>query len=184
MSRPGLQTSKLSRRRAGAFTLAEALLASVVLAIAVVGISQLTSASYQQSEALRQDTRAVSLARELMEEIAAKPFADPNAIAGEEFHLGPDTGETAGNRATYDNVDDYDGFADNTNQGVMKTASGQAINFVTTEYFSRSVKVEYRTAPAGPAGNGDFALVTVTVTTAKGRTVQLSRLFTKTTIAN
>jgi len=184
VSRSDDQSAKRSPRRSLGFTLAEAMLASVVLAIAVVGISQLTSASYQQSEALRQDTRAVSLARELIEEIAGKPFADPNPVSGEEYHPGPDTGETYGNRATYDNVDDYDGFTDSTNAGAMKTVSGQALDFKVTEYFSRAVKVEYRTAPAGPAGNGDFALVTVTVTTAKGRTVQLSRLFTRTTIAS
>src|SRR5690349_12721675 len=97
--------TKAGRGARGGFTLAEALLASVVLAVAVLGISQLTGASSQQSEALRQDARAVALARELMEEIASKPFTDPSiANANEEYQLGPDTGETS-SRSTWDNID-------------------------------------------------------------------------------
>ena len=179
----------------GGFTLAEALLASVVLAVAVLGISQLTGASSQQSEALRQDSRAVALARELMEEIASKPFTDPSiANANEEYQLGPDTGETS-SRSTWDNVDDYHNFTDQvSNTGsTLKTASGATVvdpSKYATETFTRSVKVEYRTSPsgsavtAGPTQPADFALVTVTVTTARGRPLVLTQMFTKTTLVN
>jgi len=169
----------------GGFTLAEALLASVVLAVAVLGISQLTGASSQESEALRQDSRAVALARELMEEVASKPFTDPSITGSEEYHPGPDTGETS-SRSTWDNVDDYDGFTDTVSS--MKTAAGAQVvdpQKYPSEKFTRSVKVEYRTTPSGSsAASGDFALVTVTVTTARGRPLQLTQLFAKTTLVN
>src|SRR5262245_7814799 len=58
-------------------TLAECLVALTILPLAVVGVAFSVTAGQQQSfEALRQE-RAATLAEALMEEILAKPYADP-----------------------------------------------------------------------------------------------------------
>src|SRR3954464_11616343 len=59
-------------RRRG-YTLAESLIASVVLAASVIGISGVLGASYQNSTGYRYTTTALGLAQELMEEISSKP---------------------------------------------------------------------------------------------------------------
>src|SRR5439155_9308521 len=92
--------SQIANQRAG-FTLAESLIASVVLAAAVIGIAGMLAASYQQSEVRGNKTTALSLAQQLMEEIASKPLDPPST---------PDHGGwSAGysNRTVYDTIDDY-----------------------------------------------------------------------------
>jgi MSHA pilin protein MshD len=166
-------------RRDRGFTLAEALIASVVLAAGVIGISSSIGASYQQTKATEHMATSVALARELMEEISSKPFDDPNGASS----LGPETGETS--RSLYDNVDDYNGYSDTTDStsaSVMTNLSGTALSLGDGEIFTRSVTVSYRKTPGGSTTtSGDFALVTVTVTDPQGRTLTVSRLFARTT---
>src|SRR5690348_4490218 len=64
---------------ARAFTLAEALIASVVLATAVVGLAGVLSVSSSQARAMDVDATSLALARQLMEEVLARPF-DPPAV--------------------------------------------------------------------------------------------------------
>src|SRR5436190_12254159 len=96
-------------RAARGFTLAESLIASVVLALAVVSIATGVSASFQQAGLLNESSTALELGRQLLEEIAAKPFVDPRDGS---TTLGPESGETS--RSLYDNADDYNGFTDST----------------------------------------------------------------------
>src|SRR3954469_18399749 len=86
---PVTSTTNFTRRRRyrGGFTLAEAMIASVVLAVCVIGISTSIGASYQQDQAVQQMSTSIALSRELMEEISAKPFDDPNGTSA----LGPET---------------------------------------------------------------------------------------------
>src|SRR5687768_7674631 len=58
----------IERPRRRAFGLAEALMASTVLAIAVVGLSVQLSAAHQQAGAVREHNTAVLLAKQLLEE--------------------------------------------------------------------------------------------------------------------
>lgn len=72
------RTSNTRRRGRciAAFTLAESLMASVVLAVAVVGVSAAISASYLQTSVNREYLAATAMSRELMEEAAGKAFGD------------------------------------------------------------------------------------------------------------
>jgi Tfp pilus assembly protein PilV len=142
----------------------------VVLAIAVVGVATTIAASHQQSAALEEDSIAVAAARQLMEEIAAKPLVGADATPG--------YGAGQKDRAQYDTINDYDGMSETapvtTLEGVKMT--------IGTQPFVRAVRVTYPTSVFGtttPAG--EFALVEVTVKGPTGRDVSLKRLVARTT---
>ena len=157
------------------FTLAEGLVASVVLAVAVGGIIAPISASYQQTQTVKQSSIAISMAQQLMDEILSKPFADPSDLS---TTPGPEADEPT--RAAYDNIDDYHGYHDSTDSSAsdfIKTAAGQTIGWNSTDIYRRSVTVEYRATPAGAAViAGDYVVVKVTVTMPHGHQISVQRM--------
>jgi hypothetical protein len=158
--------------RRPAFTLAEALMASTILAIAVIGVSVPLSAAHQQASAVRDQNMALLLARQLVEEIASKPLCDQGATC----HPGPEAGET--DRSRFDSADDYHGYSDSTEN--LKDLGGHSVPFGSGLSFRREVTVEYRKGPSGPpACPADYALVTVRVTAPGGYSVKLARLMTR-----
>ncbi len=163
-------TSGVGRgRQAAGFTLAESLLASAILAISAVAIVAPVLASRQQSSAADVHATAIGLARELIEEIAAKPLMNADGTTS----WGPSVGQTT--RSQYVCVGNYHGYAD-TSSG-MAMSDGTAVGLPNDVTYSRSVTVEYRATPAGAAVvSGDFALVTVTVNPSKGPAVKLQQL--------
>jgi MSHA pilin protein MshD len=155
------------------FTLAEGLIASVVLAAAVAGIVGPLGASYQQTALGRQRSVAVSLAEQLLEEIIARPFVDPTDGS---LSRGPEPGENG--RGNFDNVDDYHGYTDST--ATLSAMNGAGLGYSGGQSYTRTVTVQYRSTRSGPeVASGDFALVTVTVTAADGQSLALSRLVTR-----
>ncbi len=139
----------------GAFTLVEGLIATVVLAIGVVGIATMVSSAAAQASVVRQEAIALSLARELSELTAGVPFAS-----------GPQAGFTGGNAdpASYDDIHDFTGFTD------IFVVPGTGLSFV------RAVDV---TADAGAYSDvTDTRVVTISITPPRGRAVQLSRFVT------
>src|SRR4051812_20858022 len=77
-----------------AFTLIECMIASVVLALAVLGVSGALSVSTQQSDITDVNARSLSLAQEVMEQVSSVPFDPPpnnNHQAG-----GGDVGDVSG----------------------------------------------------------------------------------------
>lgn len=157
------------------FTLAESLIASVVLAVAIVAIAGTLGASYQQSNARGNTTTALSLAQQLMEEIAAKPIALP---AGQTDKPGWPQGQT--DRRLYDTIDDYHGYADLS--GAIQAADGSTVNLSHGGSYQREVSVQSGAVPAGLTGPpGDFVMVTITVKTVDGQSHGVSQLFTRVT---
>ena len=167
--------SNQMRLRGRGFTLAEALIASVVLAVAVVGIMGPLSATYQQSRNQDESRIAVSLGRQLLEEIVSKPFVDPSDFS---TTLGPEADESG--RSAFDNVDDYNGYHDSTDSSAtdfIKRLDGSSLPWTGNQIYRRSVAVEYRTTPSGSAtASGNFVMVTVTVTGPSGQTYVARRL--------
>jgi type II secretory pathway pseudopilin PulG len=160
--------------RRGAFTLIEGLIASLILAVGVAGVASTLAASAAQARALATDTTAQMLARELMEEVAAKPFAAPVSSDAAGYKLGN------ASRATYDNLSDYDGYSDVT---PIKSLNGDTINTGDGVIYTRSVAIEFRTTPGGPKVlNGDYAMITVVVKANLGRSITMSRLVTNVTL--
>jgi prepilin-type N-terminal cleavage/methylation domain-containing protein len=182
---PARLTQNTKSQRRG-FTLAESLLASVVLAIAVVAVSGAIVASQSQSEIQETSGIAVSLGRELMEEICQRPLTLPDITPGWRG------GVT--NRSTYDTIDDYNGYTDSVAAYIARTTTASVGTFnsalppatvvtsgtpptPTGQLYTRVVKVTYPTTvfSSGDA-SGDFAIVTVTISGAGGTQVTLSRL--------
>ncbi len=96
-------------------TLIELIAAIVVLGFALLGLIGLFFNLSVNNNQTKYRTAATVLAAELMEEIKSKRF-DEAAARDAAFNwsaLGVDTGETAGTRSTYDDVDDYNGLSEN-----------------------------------------------------------------------
>ena len=158
-----------------AFTLAESLIASVVLAAAVIGISSTVGVSYKQTRVLQTTSSAGALAEQLLEEISAKPWNDPDSGTATAADR-----ETGG-RSQYDNIYDYSGFAD-VSSG-LNTLGGDTVSTGGGELYSRSVKVEVLSSPNGAlSSSGSFARITVTVTAPGGDRVALSKTVCRTNV--
>lgn len=164
-------------RRRRAFSVAEALSASVILAVAVVGIAGPLGAASNQSQQVRENGIALTLARQLIEEMSSKPLNDAGGVC----HLGPEVGAGETSRSRFDSIDDYHDYSDRTDS--LGTLAGQAAIIRgdgSGGVYQRQVRVEYRTTASGQAASsGPFALATVTVTTPNKQVVKVYKLFTR-----
>lgn len=139
------------------------MIAVLVLAVSATAVAGVLSAARAQGAATGDLTSTQDLARELMEEISAKPFADPDGPGV----IGPDLGEN--DRVVFDNVDDYHGYADTPERQEGTQA----------KKYKRSVTVSYRATRNGAdAVAGDFAVIRVAVTGPDNRQVTLSQVVT------
>jgi prepilin-type N-terminal cleavage/methylation domain-containing protein len=169
----------IDRFRRRGFTLVESLIASVVLAVAVVGIAGTLAASYQQARDQVSVAEATQLARQLIEEISARPFEVP---AGSPSNA---VGWSAGNpnRAIYDDISDYHGYTDNSTS--ITTQAGVVQSFGTAGPYERFVTVTEGPVPQGHTAPAiDFKQVKVTVTRPGGSAVVISKVFTRANLAN
>ena len=163
----------LRRRRAG-FSVIEGLAASAVLAIAVVGVAGPLVASTEHARVTRERGGALVLARQLMEEIASRPLCN-----GAPTPLGPEL-PLENQRAKYDSADDYHGYRDSSRE--LKGLEEDTVDAGTARSvsYAREVTVEYRTPQFEPSADvTDHAVVTVKVTSPRGESVRISRLFCK-----
>jgi Tfp pilus assembly protein PilV len=165
---------QIANRRAG-YTLAESLIASVVLAASVVGIAGTLAASYQQNTVRGNTTTALNLAQQLMEEIAAKPVELASGLTNKP---GWSNGQT--DRRQYDTIDDYDGYTDFS--GSVQSANGTTLDLSNGGTYQRTVSVTSGAVPSGLTGPAsDFLLVTVTVSMPHNQSTSVSQLFTRVT---
>ncbi len=91
--------TRREHRQRGA-TLVEVVISIVVVAVAVTAVLGVLSTSVGRSADALIVTQAVSVANAYLEEIALKPFDDPDGMDGEAL------------RADFDDIDDYDGLVD------------------------------------------------------------------------
>lgn len=143
-------------------TLVEALLASVILAIAAAAVSHAVLAGQMQSYDALERVHAVQLAEGLMEEILRLPYDDPDGPS----NPGPEAGETS--RSLYDNLDDFHGFAEAA--GALADATG-ALYGSAFQGFSRNVTVVAGSETVAGLGSAIAGVdITVTVQNAAGAT--------------
>jgi len=151
------------------FTLAEALLAAVVLATTITAITMPFTAGAQNEQVEARRAMAMSLAHELMEEILAKPFHD----AGRTFVPGPGPGETT--RWDFTNMDAYDGYYEAPGQ--IKALDGQLVTDPAAYGLSREVSAAYvYVSGQDTSEDPTFIRITVTVKFGELSLISLERL--------
>ena len=121
------RSSKLAARssRRG-FTIIELVIVIVVLGIAIPPLLYTISDTLTKNVKVRTIQTASVLGRGLMEEILSKRY-DVNASSPWSNPLGPAVGET---RATYNDVDDFDGFTENPISGFPGYSSSVTVYYV------------------------------------------------------
>ena len=157
------------------FTLAEAMMAVVVLGIAAAGVLlPFVSGTAVRLEGI-QRTLAARLASDLMEQIIRRPYHDPN---GTEYDVipGPDAGKTG--FAAYDNIYDFYGYTET--EGQVKDAAGAVFTDPMYANFSRNVICDYVYVPPQPEESDpakcEFISITVKVEYSGKEMAAISRL--------
>ena len=167
------QPRKVARRLLKGFTLAEALLACVILAMVSAAVVVPFAAGARHEQVGARQTIALSLAEDLMEEILAKPFKDPDDPDSQ--NLGPDAGETAGDRSTFDNMDDYYGYIEQP--GAIQPAMTTHATDPLARDLSRLAKVGYLHLPGqNPSDPPNTCQIAVYVLWNGRELVRLTRL--------
>jgi prepilin-type N-terminal cleavage/methylation domain-containing protein len=162
---------KHNTRRRG-FTLAEAMMAVVVLSIAAAGVLiPFSSGAAVRAEGMRR-TLSAKLASNLIEQIVNEPFHDPDG-SSYDYNPGPDEGEISFDQ--YDNIDDFDGYSES--QGQVKDAAGTVFTDPFYNNFSRNVTCEYVYTPQESGTTAPkFILITVQVQYNGKQMASISRL--------
>lgn len=158
-----IPTTDFIPRRAG-FTLLEGLIASVVLAILALGVVGSVSTSYQQSQSVRATSTAVTLGRQLVDEIVSKPY-DPTDTLG-----------SGGVRSTFTGVSAYNAYSDDSD--ALPLLEGGTLDVTGEDKYVRQASVVVGARPSidstSPATN--FAVVTVNVTCPDGQIISIPEL--------
>ena len=152
------------------FTLVEAALSTVVLSVMTIASMNLVAGAVKTRTLVSNQSGAMLLATQLVEEIAALPYAEPS---GGSTTLGVDAGERQDQptRASLDDIDDYNGFIDSPLRDRMGTSVSADVSI------RRTVVVEYLN-PIDPQLTSvtDQGLKRITVTVTKsGKPVGTAR---------
>lgn len=155
--------------RSAGFTLIEAMVSIVIVGVMVVAALTTLGGSAQSQRVRASRLLGPALAQQLMGEILQTWYQEPD----EAPVLGRESGESAGSRAAYDDVDDYDGWSESP----LKTKDGSAV--ANTTGWTREVAVAYAN-PQNPKNTKPnetgLKKVVVTVTDPQGRVVTLTAL--------
>ena len=119
-------------RHAG-FTMLEVVVATFIVALVLVASVNMLGSATRSRRLTGQQSHAALLTNDLLAEILAHPYADPEGGTG----LGTDSGEGTTTRVDFDDVDDFDGWSGTPAEDVGGTdlASGAGL--------TRSVQVAY-----------------------------------------
>lgn len=124
-------------------TLVEVMIAVGIIMIVVFPLVSAISHHLKATTNLSNSDRATHLAQELMEEIKQKKW-DELSLGGKNLPpytttspVGVNTGETFGNKLTYDDIDDYDGLVEQPPRDINNNP------ILDARDFTRSVMVRY-----------------------------------------
>jgi MSHA pilin protein MshD len=142
----------MNKHRQAGITLVELIISIVVISIALVGIFLVINLTTTTSANPVVQYQAIAIAESYMEEILLQAYCNPIIPATCAFGAGtgPDSAET---RATYNDVDDYNGLSDS---GALDS-QGNAIALLSA--YTILVKVDEKAVASLTA-----KLITVTVT--------------------
>jgi len=143
----GQPFASCTRQRAGGFSLLEVLIAIVVLGVGIAGLAGVFAFVTRDSADPMLRKQALAIAEGLMQEIQLKSFANPSG------------GYSGTDRAQFDDVKDYHGYA---TTGVMSADNTTVLGL---EKYNVSVSVTdsaYGSATL-TVGAGNAVLITVTI---------------------
>jgi type II secretory pathway pseudopilin PulG len=150
------RASSSLRRRSRAFTLAEVCVSVLIVGVMLAAAAQTLGQSSMLQFRISERTRAKQLARALMAEILQQTYVE--TIGTPTF--GPEGGET---RATYDDVDDYNGLTETS----PTSKDGTSLNVPSASTWKRTVSVVWMNGStltvAAPQAETGVKLITVNV---------------------
>lgn len=129
------QTKQTSETRLASrgFSLIEVLISTLLTGLVLVGAMHCVGQVLESREVTADAVRADALAHQLMAEVLNSDYAEPDSGAT----FGPESGESTGNRARFDDVDDYH----NWQASPPESRDGTALPGLTG--WERRVTVEY-----------------------------------------
>ena len=119
--------------RGRGFTLLEVVIATLVMGLMLVAAMNTLGSAIRGQRLTGQQSHAALLANDLLAEILAHPYADPEGGTG----LGTDAGEGSSTRVDFDDVDDFDGWSGSPPEDVGGTALASGFGL------TRNVSVDY-----------------------------------------
>ena len=141
------------RRCQNGFSLVEAIMFIVIVSVALVGVLLVMNLATQHSADPLIRKQAIVVAESLLEEITQQNFSNPS--------WGFSGAATQANRALFDDIGDYNGFA---TTGIFPIDGGSAI----PELAGYNAAVSVADTTLGPAGAqipaGSVKLISVTIT--------------------
>lgn len=159
------------------FLLMEAATATLVLSLALVTLIPVFILALRSARQMEQITAGTQLSAGLMEEIALRKWdtatpRPPVYIAGKTT-LGTDQGETASDKRTFDDIDDFNGWTESPPKDpVMNPLTAFAA-------YTRTVTVGYVNPDLTPAGSPtDYKYVSVCTSSRKLKPVCMETVFT------
>lgn len=119
---------RLGRPRRRGFSIVEAVIATVIVAIMLVAALSTVGASRSIQRQTYLADRGRMLAQQLLAEIVQRRYQDPN----EPVLFGPEANESTVARTDFDDVDDYDGWSASPPEGPDGTARADASGWTRT----------------------------------------------------
>jgi len=168
----------LKPRPQSGFTLVELIVFIVVVSLALTGVMLVINRTVTQAPVALVRTRALEIAQAYLDEIATRRYdentgqggvprcdsADPGAQSCSNL-LGPESGET---RASYDDVDDYNGLDDSP----PKDVAGNP--FPGYDGYRVQINVAYAGTEVGLSNDRLAKRVTITITAPDGQTIPVA----------
>jgi len=158
-----------------AVTLAETVVSTLLIGFVLISTLQIVGPMARSTTVHADRLVAANLANELAEEISTKFFIDPSAIGVD--LLGVDANESAANRSSFDDIDDFH----NWSSSPPRLSSGDPL--LTLDGWTRSVVVAHATM-ADPsvdsATNTGLKRITITVSKNGTQLTQITTLHSQT----
>lgn len=158
------------------FILVEASIAYIVLALALVSLMPLFILSIRANKNAERVAVATHLSAELMEELRMRRFDErspvPPAPIATASALGPDSGESPADKATFDDIDDFNGWLESPPSDPLGRPLARFADY------RRSVTVGYVNAALNQvSGPDNRKRVAVCTTAPKTKPVCIETLF-------
>ena len=166
------RTVSMKRSRQG-LSLIEVTVCTMLTGLIVVGAMRCLTSALQSAEIAADNSLAVLLAEDLMEEILQQDYLEP----GDAPQFGIEAGEMAGMRSEWDDVDDYDDWT-------ASPPEDQDGNVLYDRSWKRSVTVSHVSAadlktPVSDTNDTGVKLITVIVTRNGAEAVTLTSIQTR-----